>query len=222
MSSTFQRQRKEAQAEFTNLLEFANEVAGNNPDALRNLVRMYLRPLQSEMLVDAAKKGTIRDVPSIDERDFFWEGQFKMFDCLQRTGRPGKRCELRLNRDIILPWPWERNRLIRSVSSLGVRRSWGRWKQDDMNHQVDVWLPWGFAFVGGGNHSIAAGIIESEGTLVATQVHDMSGIFKLVECDGIDYIDRRDGSRIAPVNDARTAAVFEIGRLMRKLKVSAW
>jgi hypothetical protein len=222
MPGSFEAKRRNTQIEFNNLMDFANAVATSNPDALRNLVRLYLRPLQSEMLLDAAGKGSKRDVPSIDSRSFFWEEQSSMFSMLRRTRRRQFQCELQLNRDIILPWPWHRERLIRSLSSLGRKRAWGRWKQDEMNHHVHVWLPWGIAFVAGGNHSIAAGIIEGEGKVVPTEVHDMSAIFRLVECDGMHFIDKRDGRRISLVNDARTAAVFEIGRLMRKFKVSAW
>ncbi|MGO4382488.1 DUF6710 family protein [Pseudoduganella sp. RAF53_2] len=222
MSSTFGRQRREIKQEFDSLMAFAMDVAENSPESLRNLVRLYLRPLQSEMLLDAASKGTTRDVPVIDERDFFWFGQQAMIGRLNRTSRRNMKCELRLDRDIILPWPWERSRLVGSISSLGVRKAWGRWKQDEMNHLVSVWLPWGFAFVGGGNHSLAAAILEGDGKVAPTEVHDMSGIFKLVECDGNYYINKKDHSIVAPVTDARIAAVFEIGRMMRKFKVSAW
>jgi len=65
-------------------------------------------------------------------------------------------------------------------------------------------------------------IIEGEGKLKPTEVHDMSAIFRQVECDGMYYVDKRDGRRLSLVNDARTAAVFEIGRMMKKLKISAW
>lgn len=210
------------QVEFNNLMEFASDLADTNPGALPDLVRMYLRPLQAEMLIDAATKGKNCDVPSIDDRDFFWEGQYRFFGQLRRTRRHLKKIEIRLNRDVVLPWPWERDRLIRTVASIGGGRPWGKWKQDEINHLVHVWLPWGIPFVGGGNHSIAAGVIAGEGKVVPTEVHDMSAIFKVVVCDGMDYIDKRDGSRIAPVNDPRIAAIFEIGRMMRKRKCAAW
>lgn len=222
MTGSFKANRRNIQIEFNSLMQFASKVADSNPDALRNLVRLYLRPLQSEMLLDVACKGNATGVVSIDTRCFFWEEQLQHFSMLNRTRRRQIQVELQLNRDIVLPWPWHPDRLVRSLSSLGRNRAWGRWKQDKTNHHVEVWLPWGVAFVGGGNHSIAAGIIEGEGKIVPTEVHDMSAIFKLVECDGTYYIDKRDGRRLAFVNDARTAAVFEIGRLMRKLKVSAW
>lgn len=222
MTGSFEANRRAIRIEFNNLMAFANEVAASDADALRNLVRLYLRPLQSEMLIDAASKGDVKDVPCIDTRSLFWNSQIEVFSQLQRTRRHQIKCELQLNRDIILPWPWHCDRLVRSLTSIGRKRAWGRWKQDEMNHLVQVWLPWGIAFVGGGNHSLAAGIIEGEGKITPTEVHDMSAIFSRIECDGEYYIDKKNGKRIGLVNDARTAAVFEIGRLMRKLKISAW
>lgn len=222
MSSTFQRQRLEMQREFKSLVEFAQDIAAANPSALVDLVRMYLRPLQSQMIIDAARKGAEQDVPSIDERDFFWDGQFQLFDQLPRTRRRRKICKVRLDRDVILPWPWHRERLVRSLTSIGPGRARKRWKQDDLNHLVHVWLPWGIAFVGGGNHSIAAGVVGAQGEIVPTEIHDMSGIFKLVACDGAEYSYKDDGRTIAQVRDPRIAAVFEVGRLMHKLKISPW
>jgi hypothetical protein len=210
------------QREFTSLVEFAKDVAATNPSSLVDIVRMYLRPLQSQMIIDAAQKGVEQDVPSIDERDFFWNGQFQIFSQLRRTRRSKKICKVRLDRDVILPWPWHRERLIQSLISIGPGRPWKRWKQDEMNHLVHVWLPWGIAFVGGGNHSIAAGILGAAGEIVPTEIHDMSGIFKQVVCNGMDYSRKDDGATIAQVRDPRIAAVFEIGRLMHKLKVSPW
>jgi len=222
MRASFQRQRMTMQREFNSLIEFATDIAEKDPRALSDLVRMLLRPLQAEMLIDAAQKGKDLDAPSIDERGFFWDEQYRMFGLLLRTKRRRKDIEIHLNRDVILPWPWERNRLIRALSLIGKGKEWGRWKQDEMNHLVHVWLPWGISFVGGGNHSIAAGILGGEGKIIPTEVHDMSGIFRIVCCDGMNYMKKKDGEKIAPVTDPRVAAVFEIGRLMHKKKCGAW
>lgn len=56
MTSNFQRKRLDMQAEFKSLMEFASDLANENPEALADLVRMYLRPLQAEMIIDAARK----------------------------------------------------------------------------------------------------------------------------------------------------------------------
>ena len=45
---------------------------------------------------------------------------------------------MELNKDLILPWPWERNRLINSIASMGKGRLWGEWEQDNRNHSVTL------------------------------------------------------------------------------------
>jgi hypothetical protein len=47
---------------------------------------------------------------------------------------------LSLASDMVLPWPWSLTRYIDNVSHIGTRK--GRpWKQDKINHYVDLWLP---------------------------------------------------------------------------------
>jgi hypothetical protein len=173
-------------------------------------------------MLDPATKGERRDVPCIDTRNFFWGKQGEYFDKLKRTNRRRTGIEVHLSRDLVLPWPWEPNRLVKSLTSIGLGRDWGPWKLDEQNHQVSVWLPWGLAFVGGGNHSITAGILGGVGKIKPTEVQDMSGIFRLVKCDGRHYTSIDGFTIIAEATNPHIAAIFEIGRLMRKHKVSAW
>lgn len=219
---SLQTTRRNNQIEFENLMTFANDLARTEPKALIEYIRLLVRPLQSEMMLDPAAKGKRSDSHSIDVRNFFWDGQCQQFDQLKRTRRRRGDIEVRLDRDPILPWPWERNRLVNSLTSIGPSRKWGKWKVDDMNHQVTLWLPWGLAFVGGGNHSITAGIIGAAGKIRPSEVYDMSGIFRLIECDGLNYKNKIGFGDVAPALDPRSAAIFETGRLMRKHGVSAW
>lgn len=75
-----------------------------------------------------------------------------------------------------------------------------------------MWLPWRIGFVRGGNHSITAGILAGEGTLIPAQVWDMSFLFERIKTDGIHWY--VDGKKTETVKSWRTAAVFEIGRLI--------
>lgn len=68
--------------------------------------------------------------------------------------------------------------------------------------------------VGGGNHSIAAGILGQEGYLVPADVMDLSPLFDRVDCDGIHFLDKQTRQPIARVANERMGAFFEIGRLM--------
>lgn len=214
--------RRNKQIEFENLMSFARRIEERNPSALVEYVRLLARPLQSELMLDPATKGERRDVPCVDTRNFFWEKQGEYFDKLKRTKRRRTDIEVHLSHDVVLPWPWEPDRLVRSLTSIGPGRDWGLWKLDEQNHQVSVWLPWGLTFVGGGNHSITAGILGGAGKIKPTEVQDMSGIFQLVKCDGRNYTSTDGFTAIAEVTDPHVAAIFETGRLMRKHKVSAW
>ena len=97
--------------------------------------------------------------------------------------------------------------------SIGAQKGFDAWTQDG-NHRLSVLLPWGIAFVHGGNHSIAAGILAGEGTLLAEEVLDATSLLDLVSCDGQHYRSKSTGKAIARVQDHRRAAVFEIGRLI--------
>jgi hypothetical protein len=210
------------QIEFENLMAFAELIAEENPCALVDFIRLLARPLQSELMIDAAIKGDRRDVPCVDTRNFFWDDQDSYFGALRRTRRRRKDIEVCLGRDLVLPWPWEPGRLVRSLTSIGPGRPWGTWKVDKQNHGLHLWLPWGISFVVGGNHSITAGIISGHGSIAPTEVYDMSSIFRIVHCDGSHYKSADGFTRIAEVTDPRVAAIFETGRLMHRHKVSAW
>lgn len=43
------------------------------------------------------------------------------------------------------------------------------WEQDITNHSIELWLPIGVAFVLGGHHSIAAGVLYSKGNIYYRQ-----------------------------------------------------
>ena len=125
-----------------------------------------------------------------------------------------------LNRDIVLPWSWKKSRLITSISLIGQGRSWGQWRQDYINHHVELWLPMGIAWVYGGNHSITAGIIQGKGEIIPRYVYDISNVYDYVYCDGVNYYRKEDGSIISPVLNAEFAAIFEIGRIMAENSIS--
>ena len=63
-----------------------------------------------------------------------------------------------------------------------------------------------------GNHSITAGILAGEGSLIPEHVYDMSWMFELVRTDGNNWF--VEGPKAEAVKSGRSAAVFEIGRLL--------
>lgn len=120
---------------------------------------------------------------------------------------------LSLASDMVLPWPWSLSRYIDNLSMIGTAKG-KPWQQDLNNHYVELWLPWRIGFVRGGNHSITAGILAGEGTLIPDRVWDMSFLFERISTNGIHWY--VDGKKTENVKSWRTAAVFEVGRLINE------
>lgn len=123
--------------------------------------------------------------------------------------------EIVLAKDLILPWPWQRDRLINSITNIGRGRIAGEWRQHHNNHYVELWLPMGIAWVSGGNHSISTGIIQGSGSVQPTSIVDISNIFNHIYTDGMNYYRKSDHQIISPVINIEFAAIFEIGRIMK-------
>jgi hypothetical protein len=204
--------RKRAQLEkFNFIMGFARDLAQKNPVALIDLVRLLLRPLQFELLLSAVETEIHKarhEVESYHGLGIQHGHNHPQLDSNQFL--------VNLNRDPILPCPWHRDRYVGTVSSIGKNKPCGLWKEDTSNHHVTLWLPWGIAFVDGGNHSIAAGILGGEGTLKPKQVYDMKRLLDTVHCDGEVYRSTLDGQVIADVCSYNIAALFEIGRLLQE------
>ena len=199
-------------SEFHLIMEMAHQINEINPLGLKELVRALLRPMQVEHLVAVAERGLHRAPVEIRGDHFF-------FDLWGKAGyqptwiRPTPEVRLELSRDIVLPTPWHRHRYAEALGTIGGDKKQGGWRQD-INHRVSLWLPWGIAFVTGGNHSIAAGILAGEGSVTATEVMDACSVFETIACDGRAYRSTETGRTLAVVRDFRRAAVFEIGRLL--------
>ena len=212
-------------AVFRTLMFTATEVAKENPEALPGLISAILRPEQSELILGVAEHG--QDAKAeLSGFTFFVDDLRDHFPEVERTPieRPQADYPLHLARDTVLPCPWADSRFISAMAFIGsnkldhtaaARKGYGgQWTQRTENHHVFLWLPWRIGFVGGGNHSIAAGIVAGEGTLIPDRVDDFSCLLNLMETDGITFRDRRTKAHLAPVTSVRHAAVFEIGRLM--------
>ncbi len=79
----------------------------------------------------------------------------------------------------------------------------------------------GVGFVYGGNHSITSGIVQSEGFIETEHVYDISPLFDYVHCDGLHFYKTVDNEIIGDVYDLEFAAIFEVGRIMHKIGISA-
>lgn len=227
-------QRTDSLAKFKHLMNVANRIAEINPTGLHDLIRAILRPLQAEQLLGVAERGQDA-VPMIEAGNFFGPAvRDYLFseDGTKWLGipQPKEMFVLRLSHDIVLPSPWSLNRYVSALATIGSAKSGSRtdpreykssdyqgpWQQDD-NHRVEVWLPWKIAFVLGGNHSIAAGVLAGEGQVIPDRVFDMSHLLDTLRCDGHSVFRVDSGDLIGSISDPRKAAVFEIGRLLSKI-----
>jgi len=179
--------------------------------ARHNLLRALVRPIQSDYLLAVAAEG--QDArPVLDGRQFFFQSLFDYisFEQLSLQKLMPENYPLSLAADMVLPWPWSMNSYRNSLS-IGDRQG-KPWRFDNSNHVVELWLPWRIGFVKGGNHSLGVGILAGEGTLLPERVFDMQDLLSRVSTDGVCwYADER---QIEKVRDWRTAALFELGRLI--------
>lgn len=202
-----------AHEQFVNIMSMAQAVADNNPSGLHSFVRALLLPIQAEQMLAVSERRLHEAPQALDWNSFFFEiFPVATLDELYRRDKPV--VSVNLARDIVLTTPWHRSRYESALANIGEGKPCGSWRPDD-NHGLALCWPWKVAFVLGGNHSIAAGILAGEGELTATDVYDLAPVLDRVYCDGNEYR-TASGHFIASVDDPRKAAVYEIGRLMIK------
>lgn len=195
----------------------AEEIAKTNPEGLLTLIRALLRPIQAEHMISVAEQPEHQAPHEINYLFFFFHLN-RIAESSEFYLRHKPEIHIDLSKDIVLPTPWHRGRYSDALACIGDGKKLGSWRQDS-NHSLAVWLPWRISFVMGGNHSITAGILQGEGKIVANEVFDLTPLFDRVICDGQTYKETKTGRIIEKVNDPRRAAVFEIGRLIKKSKI---
>lgn len=208
---------KVQKAKFDHAMAFARSLLFSNPDALFDVVRLLLRPMQSELMLSAIESGMHASRSAVNAAEFFMPSCPVSFSMSSEARQLDPALfEVHLNRDTLLPCPWHRERYKNNLAHIGAAKGADRWHEDVGNHAVEIWLPWGLVFVRGGNHSIAAGIVAGEGVVIPKSIVDMGSLLDSVDCDGLTYRAKGDGRILDTVENFRVAAVFEIGRLMRE------
>ncbi|WP_339289767.1 DUF6710 family protein [Paenibacillus sp. FSL E2-0201] len=220
------------QKKFQNILEFAQAVlehsrskniykqysSKGNEHPILDVVRLVGKTTQTKYLTSLIYCNDESELPGISSGQLFFDQSIPITNDGKRAYQLMKEekstKEIQLHKDLILPWPWKRERLINAISYIGDKRVRGGWKQDFDNHYTDLWLPIGVTWVNGGNHSIASGIIQGGGTIKPENTFNISELYKHIFTDGKYYFRKIDNTVIAPVEDVEFAAIFEIGRLM--------
>lgn len=189
--STTVNPNSEKQNKFNNILSIARSVIettaeisknGSNPKEhpLIDLVRLLGRDIQTKYLIHLTYSDGDSRLPNIAPELLL----FREYEVISNDGttfndvmkKVESKREIKLSKDLILPWPWKRERLVNSISYIGEGRFHGAWEQDFYNHDVILWLPLGIAWVYGGNHSITSSIIQGEGKIKPRHTCDISNI----------------------------------------------
>lgn len=181
-----------------------------------DLIKMIGLRIQAKYLTNKLYDPSHSRLPDITSDEAFFkepiENRSYISSYLKKL--PNESYSISLKDDLVLPWPWNYERLIGSLVSIGEDRHWGNWKMDVLNHNVELWLPMRIVFIIGGNHSITSGIVQGIGTLEPNYVYDMSPIYNYVYTDGVYYYRKDDNSKIEKVNEVEFAVLFEVGRIM--------
>ncbi|GAA4880314.1 hypothetical protein GCM10023310_70630 [Paenibacillus vulneris] len=225
------------QQQFTRMISMAQDILKNSDEhtpskeykhPIFNFIKLLGMKMQTDYLtylLYADDYGETRKYPDITP----WHTFFDISAVLTLDGKKfydilfGNKLETQfkvdLTEDLVLPWPWNVDRYVTSITSIGSSRPWGEWEEDS-NHRVDMYLPLGICFVRGGNHSITSGIISGKGTVTTSKVYDISLVYDYVYTDGIYYRRTADNSIISSVQFIEFAVIFEIGRMLRERKIS--
>ncbi|MBJ7223490.1 MULTISPECIES: DUF6710 family protein [unclassified Brenneria] len=223
MNLPFWHSRKKAAsnervARFEHAIELAHAIAATDPGGLASLIRIVAAPLQARSTTSAALAGPheARRCEKFETLFFDWGVSLTpqrqtVFDLAPQKADRGYR--LRLGVDPVLATPWHRTRLVRALATIGHGKRQGAWHEDP-NHVVTLLQPLGIGLVGGGNHSMTAGIANGEGYVTSTDVQDLTPLYAHVRYDGLAFVRTCDGRALSRPEDEEPGILFEIGRLM--------
>lgn len=203
---------------FEQVMDLARQVADRDPLGLSSLVRLVAAPLQARALTSVVFRSPRGARDTYGLVDFFGSPSDRLTSAGESVdsviGPPRQvQYRLRLGRDPVVAVPWVHSRLVSALANIGFSRVMGAWRAD-INHKVELLLPFGLALVHGGNHSLTAGIVNAEGTLVTAEVTDLSALYAHLRYDGLNMIRTHDGRVHWEPLDEELGILFEIGRLM--------
>ncbi|WP_438299537.1 DUF6710 family protein [Pseudomonas sp. NMS19W] len=173
-------------AAFEHLMGWANSLsAERNRRGLEDLIKIVLRPVQAIHLRDALLRPRHAGPQSLhwmNSLGGLWDGSadhgtwaaFLLKNCRRPVDQS---FSIRLASDMVIPTLWSESSILNSLGMIGEGRELGAFVQDP-NHSVTLMQPLNIAWVNGGNHSIAQGILGGEGVLVPDDVYDVTEIIR--------------------------------------------
>lgn len=116
--------------------------------------------------------------------------------------------------------PWERERLIRSLSNIGYSVN-NPFISDERNHWGGFLYPqFNLLFIKNGYHSSTSGILDTTAIFYPEYLYDCSSFYKEIYFDGISFRHIKCGHIIETPGNKSIGTIYEIGRLVFESKLS--
>jgi hypothetical protein len=213
---------------FFHAMDAVEKVIAENKRQLPAMVRLLMRPVAAEFARHALFHERHHDKVFFELDKFFFNTMrpisqngcnlWDMPGFRDSPGDPSKQYRLDLTRDVVLPQPWDKEKLTKNVADVGSHGLNGKFLADH-NHKVHFLLPFGLAWAEGGNHSIAAGLCDGFGSIVTNEIFDLSVAYPHVTYDGTSFVRKHDGAVLNRPKREEAGLLFEIGRRMLKTGV---
>lgn len=233
----FLRKDKIQNPRFENVIRRGDKLLENkNLDGLKDLIKLCLRPIQSNHLLSAYIEDDHKGVESLlwsDSLGFLAPisimlnnttitKTFHQWCCSEHCFIDNEQAtpSLSLTNDIILPTPWEPNRIIRNLGSIGENRKQGKFIQEP-NHSVIYQYPLMIGWVTSGNHSIMQGILTG-GYIKPDELHDISILLDVVSYNGKNWIENNKGKAIGQPLYEEFGYCWEIAKKIALLETSPY
>ncbi len=200
------------------VLTLAEELARKGDvAALRLLVRAAALPLMAEGTLGwADEKG--RDLPHLLHLAIPRQvlEAMRLHKVWVREG-PAKGLTLDLAADTVISFPWNGERLPKSLERIGEVP----WQYDSANQEAYYHRPIGVAFFVNGLHSGAVGILKREGRLPATEI-DLGPLYAAgfgIECQGGVPLAVFRG-KVVPMDHPHHVLLLALGEVLHRHGVS--
>lgn len=226
--SKLREEYSKRQNTFLEIMKTAKRIEEENPDALKELVRVLGMKWQNKFLAQPYMQASSY-LPFDPYEEWFSPGCGKEDRSLTLTrdgkdfydlGKPAGQIRiLSLSQDLVIPTRIQKDQFRKAVFCL---EEGGCWSLNRHEHHGWVWEPAGIVMVEDQDSTITRGILQGQGEVEIRHVYDYSAVYKFVHCDGQHFIRTWDGKELAPVFDVALAAIFEIGRIILKGRRKGW
>lgn len=124
---------------------------------------------------------------------------------------------IRLGKDPLLCFPWDTDRLKKSMDRIGGKDN--PWHEQHDNHRAQLLLPMGVTSIYNGNHSSFSGYCKQEGELLIAagsyhSVLNFEPLYQYLEFDGINYIYTPTCEVVGCAKCFEFGCLFELGRVL--------